>query len=98
MKVRVATKWASGQLVDSNDPVLVIEFHARSENASSVYVGLSDVTTQTGREIPPGESCTMNFSLPDTGRSSGSVLLSHFYAAIDGNDGLDYVAIIRGDM
>lgn len=95
MKLDVGTASGSGVISDTNDAVLTIEFHARSENKHSVYVGLSDVSETNGRELPPGEFTTWNFALPDTGRSSGSVLFSKIYASIRSGDLLDYVAIIR---
>ena len=97
MKIRIGTATGGGKVVDSNDPVLVIEFHARSDNGGSVYVGMSDVAENNGRELPPGESFTIDCSITDTGRSSGSVILSKFYVVASGGNKVDYTAIIRGD-
>lgn len=97
MKVSIGTVRASGQIEDSNDAVLVLEFHARSTNEASVYVGMSDVSSTNGRELPPGESCTLNFAIPDIGAHRGSMLLNKFYADISNSDELDWVAIIRGE-
>ncbi len=80
---------------DDNAHVVVIEFHARSNNEGNVYVGGSDVTPINGREIPPGDSFVLNFALPDVARHAGRVLLSSFYAVCAGGDALDYAAIIR---
>ena len=94
---RIGTASGTGRIVAESDNavVLVIEFHARSDNASSVYVGMSDVTSNNGREIPPGESFVLNFALPDVGAHRGSVLLSKFYTVIAGGDAVDWSAIIR---
>ena len=96
MKLRIGTS-SGGQIADSNDQVLVIDFHARIGNKGNAYAGLSDASSSNGREIPPGESYTINCALPDTGRSSGSVILSKFYVVATGGDKVDYTAIIRGD-
>ena len=95
MTVDIGTTTSTGQIKDSNGAVLVIEFHSRSTNKDPVIVGLSTVTSIFGREMAPGESFTLNFALPDTGRSSGSVLLSTFYAQMTGADVVDWAAIIR---
>lgn len=97
MKLKIGTVTGNGVISDTNDPVLVVEFHARSGNEASAYVGISDVSETNGRELPPGESFTLNFALPDTGRSSGSLLFSKLYANIRAGDSLDYAAIIRGE-
>lgn len=85
----------SGQIDDGNEPVIVAEFHARSENAGSVYVGTSGATADNSREIPPGETFTLNFALPDLGRHAGQVPFNTFYAVISGGDKLDWTAILR---
>lgn len=97
MRVTIGTQTGSGQLSTANDPVLVIEFHARSGNGSSCYIGGSSVSSASGREIPPGESYVINCALPDIGAHRGSVLLSSFYASISDGGSLDYTALIRGD-
>lgn len=97
MLVRMSTAKASGQIYDSNDVVLVLEFHARSTNANSAYVGMSDVTSEKGREVPPGESVVLNFALPDIAAHRGAVLLSKFYVDLTGGDKMDWTAIIRGE-
>ena len=97
MKLDVGTATGNGVISDSNDQVLVIEFHARSDNEHSVYVGISDVSEDNGRELPPGESTTWNFALPDIARHAGYILFSKIYAVVRSGDGLDYTAIIRGD-
>lgn len=95
MQILIDTAQSSGQLRDANDVCLVVEFHARSKNADSVYVGKSGVSSSKGRELPPGESYTLNFALPDLGRHAGSVLLSSFYVSLSGTDKLDWSAILR---
>ena len=97
MAFRIDTVSASGRIVaaDDNAVVLVIEFHARHLNAGAVYVGGSDVAEDGSREIPPGESFTLNFALPDVGRHAGRVLLSQFYAVVTGDNKLDWSAITR---
>lgn len=97
MKLRIGTALGGGQISTDNDACLTVEFHARSTNAGSVYVGMSDVGINNGRELPPGEAVTINCALEDTGRSSGSVILSKFYIVTNGGDKVDYTAIIRGD-
>ena len=92
---KIGTARGTGQILDSNAAVLCIEFHARAGNSGSVYVAMSDVSNNNGREIPPGESWTFNCSLPDVGASRGSVLMSKFYAQMTGGDSLDYAAIVR---
>lgn len=96
MRVSVGST-SGGQITTANDPVLVAEFHSRSKNAGSVVVGMSDVGTNNGRELAPGESVAFNFTLDDTGRSSGSVIASKFYTVASGGDLVDYTFIIRGD-
>ena len=97
MSIRIATFTGNGRIVDESDNahVIVIEFHARSDNSGNVYVGGSDVTTINGREIVPGDSYVLNLSLPDVARHAGRVLLSSFYALCPGGDSVDWSAIIR---
>ena len=97
MSVRVGSVSATGRIVTESDnaAVLVIEFHARSGNALPVYVGGSDVSSNNGREIPPGESFVLNLSLPDQRQHAGRALLSSFYAVTTGGDMVDWSAIIR---
>ena len=97
MKLSVGTATGNGVISDTNDQILVIEFHARSDNDHSVYVGVSTVAEDNGRELPPGESASWNFALPDLGRHAGYILFSKIYASIRSGDGLDYTAIIRGE-
>lgn len=97
MSVRIGTFTGSGRIVAETDNAvcLVIEFHARSTNGGSLYVGGSDVSSINGREIPPGESYVLNMSLPDVARHSGRVLLSSFYALCTSDAAVDWSAIIR---
>lgn len=95
MSFRIETATSSGQISTDNDAVLVIEFHARSTNSGPVYVGKSNVGETEGRELPPGESFTMNFALPDIGRHAGRVLLSGFYVSVPDGNAVDWSAIIR---
>ena len=97
MKLTVGTATGNGVISDSNDKVLVIEFHARSDNDGSVYVGTSAVSEASGRELPPGESTTWNFALPDVARHAGYLLFSKIYAVVRSGDGVDYTAIIQGE-
>lgn len=97
MSFRIGTFSGSGRIADEDDNavVQVAEFHARSGNGGSVYVGNSDVTTINGREIPPGESFVLNFHLPDERQHAGRVLLSSFYAVCTGGDRVDWSVIVR---
>lgn len=95
MRVDIGTATASGVISDTNDVVVVIEFHARSDNLHSAYVGRSNVSVTNGRELAPGESFALNFALPDIGRHAGSVLFSQFYANLQGGDALDWAVIMR---
>ena len=97
MKLTVGTATGNGVIVDSNDQVVVLELHARSNNEHSVYVGTSGVSETSGRELPPGESMTWNFALPTPRDHAGYILFSKIYAIVRSGDGLDYSAIIRGD-
>lgn len=93
MDVMVGTAAGTGQIKNTRDHVLSLEFHARSTNEGSVYGGMSDVTVTNGRELAAGESVTFNFT---DGDQQGSVLLSKFYAVIGtAGDQLDWTAIIR---
>lgn len=95
MSTNFGTAQGAGQISTSNDVVLVIEFHARSDNAQSAYVGDSTVSEENGREVPPGESFVLNYALPDIGRHAGRALLSSFYVQLSGGDRLDWTAIVR---
>ncbi len=97
MSFRAGSVSATGRIVAETDNAhcLVIEFHARSKNANSVYVGGSDVSTSNGREIPAGESFVVNLALPDERQHAGRVLLSSFYAVTTGGDLVDWSAVIR---
>ena len=97
MSFRAGSVSATGRIVAETDNavVLVAEFHARSNNQNSVYVGGSDVSTSNGRELPAGESFVVNLSLPDVARHAGRVLLSSFYAVTTGGDRVDWSAVIR---
>ena len=79
---------SGGQVSNTSDPIICIEFHARSTNGSSVYAGVSDVSSSNGREIPPGESYKLDFS-------PGSILFSQFYVSVSGGDLVDWSVLIR---
>jgi len=81
---------AGGQISTSSDRIKVIEFHARSTNKGSVVVGISDVRADNGRELPPGDSVTYNFTLVD---KEGSIAMSEFYTNLTGSDKVDWSVI-----
>lgn len=96
MRVNIGTVTASGQISNTEDQIMVIEFHARSSNRDSAYVGMSDVTDIKGREVPPGEVFAMNFSLAyERDRRHPDIFFSAFYVELTGGDALDWAAIIR---
>ena len=95
MSMSIGTAKSTGAISTANSAVLVIEFHARSDNEQSVYIGGSDMTSTNGRELPPGETFMMNFALPDILAHAGKVLLSSFYVQVSGRDMADWSAIIR---
>jgi len=80
------TTTTTGQIRNSTNRVKVVEFHARSSNTSSVYIGNSDVTAEKGRELAPDGTFKLNFD-------EGSVPLSDFYAHVSGSDKIDWVVI-----
>jgi len=81
---------SGGQITTSLDRVQVIEFHARTTNAGSMYVGRADVSTTNGRELPPGESFTINFATPER---QGSVSFDSFWLA--GSDDVDWTVVLE---
>lgn len=96
MQMDIGTKTGSGQVLDSSLQAMVIEFHARSTNEASAYVGTSDVSAVNGRELPPGESFTMNFALAyEVDRRHPDILLSQFWVHQNGNDAVDWSGIFR---
>ena len=95
MSAQFGTARNTGAISTSNAAVIVIEFHARSTNQESAYVGDSGLSSTNEREITPGEPFTLNFSLPDVARHAGKVLLSSFYVQVSGGDQVDWTAIIR---
>jgi hypothetical protein len=84
------TATSSGQVTTSVERVRSIEWHARSGNTASVYVGVSDVSSTNGRELEPGEAVTWNFSLV---KQDASVTFSSFYVDIAGGDKVDWSVI-----
>lgn len=94
MRVDIGTS-RGGQLSDSNDQVLAIEFHARSSNVNPAYAGTSNVGSDSGRELQPGESCTLNFSQNGMDPHAGRELLSTFYVSVDQDDQVDWMAILK---
>ena len=95
MSVLMGTASGTGAISTSNAAVLVVEFHSRSDNQSSAYVGGSSLGTNNGRELAPGDSFTLNFALPDILAHAGKVLLSSLYVWVSGGDKVDWSAIIR---
>ncbi len=102
MRVKAGTASSSGQLSVIEDTtialarVLSIEFHARSDNASAVYFGESDVSASNGRELLAGEVFTFDFSDGNSNPSSpaGSVLFNTFHVAVTGNAKIDWTVIL----
>lgn len=88
MRVDFGTATSGGVISNTNDRILCIEFHARSSNESPVYVGVSDVTSENGRELPPGESVKLDFG------PNGSVLYSNFYVSLPSGGKVDWTVII----
>ena len=96
MQMDSGTKTGSGQIENSSLQVMVIEFHARASNTDPVYVGVSDVSAENGRELPPGESFTMNFALAyEIDRRHPDILFSQFYVEQPGNHAVDWSGIFR---
>ena len=83
---------SGGQVSNTPDKVLSIEFHARSTNGAPVYFGRSDVGTTNGRELASGEAAVLNFS--DL-QKAGSVAFSSFYVTVTGSDKIDWVVILQ---
>jgi len=91
------TSSSTGQISNTRDRVLSIEFHARSSNAGAVYFGRSDVTATNGRELLAGENAILDFSDGNSNpsRSAGSTLFSEFYVVIGGGgDKVDWLVIL----
>ena len=95
MRIDFGTAYASGQVSNTADPIIAFEFHARSTNVNSVYVGVSDVSTTNGRELPPGEAFAMHFSQMDKQGGPGSVPFSQLYVSLQGTDAVDWTVVIR---
>jgi hypothetical protein len=77
---------SGGQVKNSDDRIKAVEFHARSDNGNSAYVGDKDVSSNNGRELVPGESFQFDFSLVN---KEGSVPFSELYISTTGNDQVD---------
>ena len=85
-----------GQLSSANEQVLSLEFHARSTNVSPAYAGLSDVGPDNGRELVPGEVCTVNFAQEEMDAHAGRDLFLNFYVAVGtAGDKVDWVVILK---
>ena len=95
MSVIISTASGVGALSTGNEVVVVIEFKARVGNTSNAYIGTSGMSSGDGRELAPGDSYVINFSLPDVGRHAGRVLLSSLYTDIRAGDYVDYTVITR---
>ena len=91
MRFDAGTETASGQISDTRDRVLSIEFHARSTNSGSVYFGRTDVTNINGREMTAGEAVTLTFSDKET---EASVLFSFFYVDVPSGNLMDWTVIL----
>ena len=92
MRFESATATATGQIANRPDPVLAIEFHARSDNAASVVVGHSGSSISSGRELTPGEPVAIDFRLGD---KIGSIPLKDFYVVISsGGDKVDWTVVL----
>jgi|TARA_Y100000310_G_scaffold192374_1_gene192329 hypothetical protein len=89
MRFDVGTTSKTGRISNTRDKVISIEFHARSDNATSVYFGRSDVSLTNGRELAPGESSALSFGTGD----EASVELRFFYVAVTGSDRIDWTYI-----
>ena len=89
MRLVVGTA-TGGQVKNTKDRVRVIEFHARSDNKNSVYVGTSDVSATNGRELVPGESVTFRM---DLAIRDGSVTFDTFHTSVSGSGKVDFSAL-----
>ncbi len=98
MRFKSGTASSSGQLSVIEDTtialasVLSIEFHARSDNASAVYFGESDVSASNGRELLAGEVMVLDFS--DGESHGGSVEFNTFHVAVTGSAKIDWTVIL----
>ena len=98
MRFKGGTASSTGQLSVIEDTtiatarVLSIEFHARSDNASAVYFGESDVSTSNGRELLAGEVVILDFS--DGQSRGGSESFDAFFVAVTGNAKIDWTVIL----
>ena len=96
MRVDIGTASGTGQISNTSDIVMVIEFHARSKNDGLVYVGLSDVSDNNGRELAAGETYALNFaSAYEIDRRHPEILMSQFYVQVADGDKVDWSAIFR---
>lgn len=96
MRFDSGTASSTGQISNTTDKVLSIEFHARSDNTGAVYFGRSDVSSTNGRELLAGEVAILDFSDGNSNpsRSAGSVLFNTFYVAVTGNAKIDWTVIL----
>ena len=95
MRIDIGTT-GGGQVSNTNDQVLTIEFHARSSNAGSAYVGGSEVGAGNGREITPDGSVTINFALAGMDDHAGRELFSSFHVVVGTpGDKVDWVAVLK---
>lgn len=93
MRFESATATVTGRIADRPDPVLAIEFHARSTNTSPVVAGHSASTISSGRELTPGEPFNLDFRLANI---QGSIPLRDFYVVIaSGGDGVDWTVVLE---
>jgi len=96
MRFDSGTASSSGQISNTTDRVLSIEFHARSDNAGAVFFGRSDVSITNGRELLAGEVAVLDFSDGNSNPSSpaGSVLFNTFYVTVTGGSKIDWTVIL----
>ena len=95
MRIDIGTT-GGGQVSNTNDQVLTIEFHARSSNAGPAYVGGAEVGAENGRELTPDGSVAINFAQAGMDDHAGRELFSSFYVVVGAaGDKVDWVAILK---
>lgn len=84
-----STVSVAGQITTRRESVRAIEFHARSTNSGSSYVGHSTVSTSNGRELTPGEQVAYNYE-------PGAVFFDTFYVAFaSGSNEVDVTVVLE---
>lgn len=100
MRLTVATGSVrtSGQVSSTGLHVRLMEWHAHEDNVQAVFVGGSDVSTASGRELPPGASVTWDFTGMGRSGEPGFVRLSDLYVAIQqAGDVVDWTIFTAND-